>query len=197
MQKDGATGGKIKSSCDPRALLLGYQRLPAQGRRGTLPAPRSYGQETALTSVSVGCLVKHQHRVVHLQREGLPSGYCKHCRHICANPASPNQQGSRPPIPKKETRCTHQAHPHSVGHRAPCPNRSPPARGRCCRAEPLARPQSLPAPPSPRCSQRPQLFACGSSRGAKSREGIVPKSQPQRRGELKGGREAKLERGEE
>lgn len=87
--------------------------------------------------------------------------------------------------------------PGSSPQRAPCPNRSPPARGRCCRAEPLAWPQSLPAPPSPRCSQRPQLFACGSSRGAKSREGIVPKSQPQRRGELKGGREAKLERGEE
>lgn len=45
--------------------------------------------------------------------------------------------------------------------------------------------------------ERPRLFACSSSRGARSREGIVPKSQPQRRGELKGGREAKLERGEE
>ena len=52
---------------------------------------------------------------------------------------------------------------------------------------PSARPQAPPDPPSPRHSQRPRLFACGSSRGAKSREGIVPKSQPQRRGELKGG----------
>jgi len=41
MQKDGATRGKIKSSCNPRALLLGYQPLPtkAGGEPSLLPTP--------------------------------------------------------------------------------------------------------------------------------------------------------------
>lgn len=96
----------------------------------------------------------------------------------------------RSPIPKKERGCTHthKLLPHQALPQAPTSTSPHQPGAGAAELSPLG-----PAP----SSKRPQLFACSSSWGARSRDGIVPKSQPQRRGELKGGREAKLERGEE
>lgn len=144
----------------------------------------------------VGCLVKHQHCIVHLQREGCWSDYCCCHEHPLthlhrASQASPNLRGSRRDL--LSPRRKRGVHTHQLPHQAlPSPSHnqhgSPhqPGAG-AAELSPLG-----PAPGS----KRPQLFACGSSRGARSREGIVPKSRPQRRGELKGGGEKQSWRGE-
>lgn len=96
----------------------------------------------------------------------------------------------RNPVPKKETGCVHISY---YTRHFPKPQ---PAWSRSLHQPRAGAAKLSPLSPVPG-SKRHGLFACGSSRGPRSREGIVPKSRPQRRGESKGGREAKLERGEE
>lgn len=138
MQKNGATGGKIKSSCAPHPLLLGYKPLPRQGRRQTLPVPSPTARRplsprcllVVLSNISIAsstCKEKGSDQIIVLPRASFDT-------FAQTFPGLPRLEGIKikPPISKKAKGCAHTSGTttrHFPGHHQ---HGSPPAQGRCC-----------------------------------------------------------------
>lgn len=137
-------------------------------------------------------LLLSQAPLTYLQRPGLPK---------------PEGIRTRLPTHTKETGCVqtillvlHQAHPTARAAIPLSTTKAPPARGRCCWAEPLSPAPGPTRPPFPTPQPATPIVCLRLQPGGKEQGrhcSQIPASKERRIKGGGGGREAKLERGEE